>query len=170
MLCTLNSLKPGHVVKEISYLKLKSIDFDSLRSDLEKSELCTRDFSNLCELTSSYNSTLSSLWRRRWSVGNAFPGLTVISREHLGRVEGLRETGVTLIPSRTFLLSRLQVITLRISWTVHVVITSLILSLRTVRTRESCFVQPIHCYLSRLMFRFQITYLSMIWLIILATI
>ena len=44
MLCTLNSLKPGHVVKELSYRKLKSFDLDSLRSDLEKSELCTRDF------------------------------------------------------------------------------------------------------------------------------
>ena len=42
----LDSLKPGHVVKEISYRKLKSIDFESLRSDLEKSELCTSDFSN----------------------------------------------------------------------------------------------------------------------------
>ena len=61
MLCTLNSLKLGHVVKEISYRKFKSIDFDSLGSDLEKSELCTRDFSNLCELTSSYNSPPSSL-------------------------------------------------------------------------------------------------------------
>ena len=49
-------------------------------------------------------------------------------------------------------------------------ITSLILPLRTARTRESCFVQPIHCYLSRLMSRFQITYLPMIWLIIWATI
>ena len=61
MLCTLNSLKPGHVVKELSYRKLKSFDLDSLRSDLEKSELCTRDFSYLCQLMSSYNSTLSSL-------------------------------------------------------------------------------------------------------------
>ena len=61
VLCSLNSPRPGHVVKEISYCKLKSFDFDSFRSDLEKSELCTRDFSNLCELTSSYNSTLLSL-------------------------------------------------------------------------------------------------------------
>ena len=117
------SLKPGHVVKEISYRKLKSIDFDPLRSDLEKSKLCTRDFSNLCELTSSYTSTLSSLLEKhapplkktvisRQRVG---PGLTVISREQLGREEGLREDGVTLIPSRNFLLSRLQVITLHIS-------------------------------------------------------
>ena len=47
MLCTLNSLKPGHVVKELSYRKLKSFDLDSLRSVLGKSELCTRDFSYL---------------------------------------------------------------------------------------------------------------------------
>ena len=79
MLCTLKSLKPGHVVKEISYRKLKSIDFDSLRSDLEKSKLCTRDFSNLCELTSSYNSTLSSLLEKH------APPLkkTVISRQRV---------------------------------------------------------------------------------------
>ena len=44
MLCTLNSLKPGHVVKEISYRKLKSVDFDSLRSDLAlKSRNCVRE-------------------------------------------------------------------------------------------------------------------------------
>ena len=36
--------------------------------------------------------------------------------------------------------------------------------------QRSCFVQPIHCYLSWLMSGFQITYLPMIWLIILATI
>ena len=79
VLCTLNSPKPGHVVKEISYRKLKSIDFDSLRSDLEKSELRTRDFSNLCELTSSYNSTLLSL------LDKHAPPLkkTVISRQRV---------------------------------------------------------------------------------------
>ena len=47
MLCTLNSLKPGNVVKKLSYRKLKSFDLDSLRSVLGKSELCTRDFSYL---------------------------------------------------------------------------------------------------------------------------
>ena len=79
MLCTLKSLKPGHVVKEISYRKLKSIDFDSLRSDLEKSKVCTRDFSNLCELTSSSNSTFSSLLEKH------APPLkkTVISRQRV---------------------------------------------------------------------------------------
>ena len=115
MLCTLKSLKPGHVVKEISYRKLKSIDFDSLRSDLEKSKLCTRDFSNLCELTSSSNSTFSSLLEKH------APPLkkTVISRQRVpwfnsdikGSIRarrGLRENGVTLISSRTFALSRLQ--------------------------------------------------------------
>ena len=118
----LGSLKPGHVVKEISYRKLKSIDFDSLRSDLEKSKLCTRDFSNLCVLTSSYNSTLSSLLEKHAPSlkktvisRQRVPGLTVISRKQLGRGEGLRKNGVTLIPGRTFLLSRLQVITLHIS-------------------------------------------------------
>ena len=78
-LCTLNSPKPGHVVKEISYRKLKSTDFDSLRSNLEKSELCTRDFSSLCELTSSYNSTLSSLLDKHAPLKKK----TVISRQRV---------------------------------------------------------------------------------------
>ena len=39
VLCSLNSPKPGHVNQES-----KSIDFDSLCSDLKKSELCTKDF------------------------------------------------------------------------------------------------------------------------------
>ena len=87
-----------------------------------------------------------------------------------GREERLSENGVTLIPSRTFILSRLHVITLHISWTAHVVITFPILSLRTARIRESCFVQPIHCFASLLMSHLQIPYLQMIWPIILATI
>ena len=113
VLYSLNSPKPGHVVKEISYRKLKSIDFDSLCSDLKKSELCTKEFSNLCELTSSYNSTLSSLLDEHAPLKKE---KTVISsREQLLREERLRENGVTLIPSRTFALSRLHVITLHIS-------------------------------------------------------
>ena len=35
--------------------------FDALRQDVEKSELCTRDYSDINELTSSYNSTLTCL-------------------------------------------------------------------------------------------------------------
>ena len=41
--------------------QLKAIDFDALRQDVEKSELCAREYSDLNELTSSYNSTLTSL-------------------------------------------------------------------------------------------------------------
>ena len=41
--------------------QLRAIDFDALRQDVEKSELCTREYSDLNELTSSYNSTLTSL-------------------------------------------------------------------------------------------------------------
>ena len=41
--------------------QLRAIDFDALRQDVEKSELCTREYSDLNELMSSYNSTLTSL-------------------------------------------------------------------------------------------------------------
>ena len=61
VLCQLNSVKPRQVVKEISYRKIKSINVDILRSDLESSELYTRQFAYLGELTSSYNFILSSL-------------------------------------------------------------------------------------------------------------
>ena len=49
------------VAKNIRYRQLKAIDFDALRQDVEKSELCTREYSDINELTSSYNSTLTSL-------------------------------------------------------------------------------------------------------------
>ena len=61
VLCSLNSAKPDCVAKNIRYRQLKAIDFDALRQDVEKSELCTREYSDLNELTSSYNSTLTSL-------------------------------------------------------------------------------------------------------------
>ena len=61
VLCLFQSSKPDHEVRLISYRKLKSIDLDSLRRDLAGSELCTKDYTYLCELTSSYNSTLSTL-------------------------------------------------------------------------------------------------------------
>lgn len=35
--------------------------FDALRQDVEKSELCTRDYCDINELTSSYNLTLTCL-------------------------------------------------------------------------------------------------------------
>ena len=61
VLCSLNSAKPDCVAKIIRYRQLRTIDFDALRQDVEKSELCTREYSDLNELTSSYNSTLTSL-------------------------------------------------------------------------------------------------------------
>ena len=61
VLCSLNSAKPDCVAKITRYRQLRAIDFDALRQDLEKSKLCTREYSDLNELTSSYNSTLTSL-------------------------------------------------------------------------------------------------------------
>ena len=60
VLCSLNSAKPDFVVKNIRYRQLKAIDFDALRQDVEKSELCTREYNDINEPTSSYNSTPTS--------------------------------------------------------------------------------------------------------------
>ena len=60
LLCSLNCAKPDCVTKNIRYRQLKAIDFDALRQDVEKSELCTMEYSDLNELTSSYNSILTS--------------------------------------------------------------------------------------------------------------
>lgn len=48
-------------MKEISFRQLKSIDMDSLRVDLKESELCSKEFTDLDELVTCYNSTLSSM-------------------------------------------------------------------------------------------------------------
>ena len=61
VLCSLNSEKPDCVAKIIRYRQLRATDFYALRQEVEKSELCTREYSDLNELTSSYNSTLTSL-------------------------------------------------------------------------------------------------------------
>ena len=61
VLCSLNSANPDSVTKIIRHRQLRAIDFDALRQDVEKSELCTREYSDLNEPTSSYNSTLTSL-------------------------------------------------------------------------------------------------------------
>ena len=60
LFCVL-SAKPDYVTKIIRYRQLRETDFDALRQDVEKSELCTREYSDLNELTSNYNSTLTSL-------------------------------------------------------------------------------------------------------------
>ena len=61
VLCSLNAAKPGCVMRNVSYRQLKAIDIEALRQDLRTSELCTREYNDLMELTSSYNSTLTSL-------------------------------------------------------------------------------------------------------------
>ena len=61
VLCSLNSAQADCVAKIIHYRQLRAIDFDALRQDVGKSELWTREYSDLNELTSSYNSTLTSL-------------------------------------------------------------------------------------------------------------
>ena len=61
VLCSLNGAKPDCVTKIIRYRQLREIDFGALRQDVAKFELCTREYSDLNELTSSHNSTLTSL-------------------------------------------------------------------------------------------------------------
>ena len=61
VLLTAQSLIVLQRLSIINYRQLRAIDFDALRQDVEKSELCTREYSDLNELTSSYNSTLTSL-------------------------------------------------------------------------------------------------------------
>lgn len=61
VLCKLNTSKPRHVVKEVSYRQLKVTDSDELRAELRNSDLCTREFTDLNELSSCYSSILSSL-------------------------------------------------------------------------------------------------------------
>ena len=61
VLCRLNSVKLHATVRETSYRQLKSIDMDVLRADLVESDLCSREFTDLDELATCYNSTLSSL-------------------------------------------------------------------------------------------------------------
>ena len=61
LFCVILTTQSLVVAKIIRYRQLRAIDFDALRQDVEKSELCTREYSDLNELTSSYNSTLTSL-------------------------------------------------------------------------------------------------------------
>lgn len=49
--CQLNISKQRANAKNVSYRKLNSINVDALRKDLEQSELCTRQFSDLDQLT-----------------------------------------------------------------------------------------------------------------------
>lgn len=53
VLCQLDSMKPCIAVKDISYRQLKSVDMDTLRANLMRSELCTNLLSNLDMMVSS---------------------------------------------------------------------------------------------------------------------
>ena len=48
-------------MKEINYRQLKAIDMDALRADLRDSDLCTKEFTNVDEMASCYNSTLQAI-------------------------------------------------------------------------------------------------------------
>ena len=53
LFCVILTTQSLVVAKIIRYRQLRAIDFDALRQDVEKSELCTREYSDLNELTSS---------------------------------------------------------------------------------------------------------------------
>ena len=61
VLCSLNAAKSSHVTKEICYRRLKAIEVDQLRADLQNSDLCQKEYADLNELSLAYTSTLSSL-------------------------------------------------------------------------------------------------------------
>ena len=48
-------------MKEINYRQLKAIDMDALRTDLRDSDLCTKEFTDVDEMASCYNSTLQAI-------------------------------------------------------------------------------------------------------------
>ena len=109
VLCPLKSSKPDRVVKKVSYRKVKSIDFDALRSDLETSELCTREYTNIRDMPLSYNSMRLSLFdnhaplKTKTVVSRQIvPGSTVISRVLLRQGGRQRGNGEPRALSRTF--------------------------------------------------------------------
>ena len=55
---SLKSIKPSLLEKTISYRKLKSIDLNSLQSDLTATDLCRNPPEVLEDLAKCYNSTL----------------------------------------------------------------------------------------------------------------
>ena len=48
-------------VKQVYYRKIKSIDIDSFGEDLARSDLCNASYTDVKELSSLYNHTLTSL-------------------------------------------------------------------------------------------------------------
>ena len=61
VLCDLLVSKPDLEVKDIKYRKYKAIELDAFSHDLSESELCNKSFSDLDELVSCYQDTLSRL-------------------------------------------------------------------------------------------------------------
>ena len=61
ILCDIDCCKPAELKENVSFRKLKSSDFDVLRDEVTSSVLCTGDFSDLEELVTCYNSTLTKL-------------------------------------------------------------------------------------------------------------
>ena len=61
MKCKINVAKPELEVKDVVFSKLKSINVDSFKNDIKVSELCSWDFTDLDELVSCYNATLTKL-------------------------------------------------------------------------------------------------------------
>ena len=61
ILCDIDCCKPAELNENVSFRKLKSIDFDVLRDEVTSSVLCTGEFSDLEELVTCYNSTLTKL-------------------------------------------------------------------------------------------------------------
>ncbi len=53
--------KPDFQVRNVKYRKYKSIDVEEFKVDLSQSDLCTSSFTNLDELVSCYQDTLSEL-------------------------------------------------------------------------------------------------------------
>ena len=53
--------KPVGITKNVCYRQFKSIDSQDLRQDLKVSDLCTKEYTDLEQLSCVYNSTLTSL-------------------------------------------------------------------------------------------------------------
>ena len=61
ILCDIDCCKPAELCEKVSYRKIESVDIYALRDQITASEVCTKDFSDLEQLVSCYNSTLARL-------------------------------------------------------------------------------------------------------------
>ena len=61
MLCTLNFARPAAAKQILRYRKLREIDIDEFRKDIETSEMYTHPGTNVVDLTNQYNATLREL-------------------------------------------------------------------------------------------------------------